>query len=85
MWVDENSKVNMADAFSGIAQMQKQQSLQNAPQKGMMLETTWTDSKGVEKVLMRTHEFEVGKVDEKVFSTDGYEVIDMTTMPGFGR
>ena len=60
-------------------------SWQDMPYQGLALETTWQDNAGSEKVVMYVRDLQTGSVDEAMFSTQGYEVQDMTAMPMFGR
>jgi hypothetical protein len=52
---------------------------------GVVMENTWTSADGKEKVVMYTRDLVVGKVDEAMFSTKGYEVQDMTAFPMPGQ
>jgi len=52
---------------------------------GFPLEYEWTSTDGKERMQSFIRDLKVGKVDEKVFSLDGYQVMELPTMPGMGR
>lgn len=84
-WIAEGLDFNVMKAFSqltGFAMMKEQRQM---PFKSMMMESTWNDTNGKDKVTMFTRDLEIGKVDESMFSTSGYRIQDMTAMPMFGQ
>lgn len=84
-WIDESQDFNMTDVFSGFARKAKKESWQNTPYKGLLMESIWTSEDGKEVVTMKTLNFTEGSVDQSKFSTSGYEVMDMSSLPGFGQ
>lgn len=52
---------------------------------GFPLEYEWTSTDGKERMQSFIRDLKVGKVDEKVFSLEGYQVMELPTMPGMGR
>ena len=84
-WVAEDVDLDMMKVFGQMVGGKKPQTWQRAIYRGLAMETTWNDAKGKEKVMMYTRDLVVGKVDESLFSTSGYEIQDMTSMPMFGQ
>lgn len=83
-WIAEDVQFN---AFEALGHMVggKASKWQQAPYQGMVMESTWTSKDGKEKVEMFTRDLVIGKVDAARFSTDGYNVQDMSNLPMFGR
>lgn len=83
-WIAEDIPFN---AFEALANMMGSRSSkwQQAPYHGMVMENTWNAKNGKEQVKMYTRDLVLGKVDPALFSTDGYAIQDMTSMPVFGQ
>jgi len=83
-WVDESSEIDMSRQFSAFAKKGKKENWQSGMYKGLTMESTWTSANGKEVVHMTTSNVQVGSVDAAIFTTGGYEIIDMTSLPGLG-
>ncbi|HMN05215.1 MAG TPA: DUF4412 domain-containing protein [Flavobacteriales bacterium] len=83
-WIAEDVKFNAFEALGSMVGSRADR-WQMAPYQGMVMENTWTSTDGKEKVVMRTRDLVVGKVDKSLFSTAGYEIQDMTNLPVFGK
>lgn len=83
-WIAEDVKFNAFEALGSMIGSRADR-WQMAPYQGMVMENTWTSTDGKEKVVMRTRDLVVGKVDKSLFSTAGYEIQDMTNLPMFGK
>jgi hypothetical protein len=84
-WLAEDLEFNAFKAMGSMASGKKPERWQQAPYQGMMMETTWNDTNGKDKVVMFTKDLVVGKENKEAFSMDGYQIQDMSNMPMFGR
>jgi hypothetical protein len=84
-WIAEDLDFDMMGAFRQMVGGKGAEDWQQIGTKGVVMENTWTSADGKEKVVMYTKDLVVGKVDEALFSTYGYEVQDMTAFPMMGR
>jgi hypothetical protein len=84
-WVAEEVKFDMMSAMAQMAGAKKTEGWQNVKHEGLVMENTWNDANGTDKVVMIVHDLVVGKVDEALFSTAGYEMQDMTAIPMNGQ
>lgn len=84
-WIAEDVSFDMMAAFRQMVGGKKVEKWQNMPHNGVAMENTWNSADGKEKVTMFTKDLVIGKVDESLFSTSGFEVMDMTGMPLYGR
>ena len=53
--------------------------------KGLPMEMIWEKKDGSDKLVMNTKDVLIGSPDASNFDISGYEVTDMTSMPGFGH
>ncbi len=83
-WIAEDVKFNAFEALGSMVGARADR-WQMAPYQGMVMENAWTSADGGERVEMSTRDLVIGKVDKALFSTDGYELQDMTNLPVFGR
>jgi len=84
-WIAEDIKMDMMAPFKQMMGGKKPENWQKAMLDGVIMENTWTSTDGKEKVVMHTKDLVIGKVDEALFSTAGYEIQDMTNFPMFGQ
>ncbi len=84
-WIAEDLDFDMMGAFRQMVGGKKMEDWQRMGTTGVVMENTWTSADGKEKVVMYTRDLVVGKVDEAIFSTKGYEVQDMTAFPMPGQ
>jgi hypothetical protein len=84
-WFAEDISFDMMAAFKQMIGGKGAQEWQNLPHSGVVMENTWNSADGKEKVTMFTKDLVVGKVDESLFSTAGFEVMDMSSMPMYGK
>lgn len=73
-WITSDINVDMSDVFG----VQKQQQIPDMPE-GTALETTLTDKKNNDRIEIRIKNLKKGKPDAAIFSTSGYELIDVTS------
>lgn len=52
---------------------------------GFPLEYEWISSKGDERIQCYIKDLKLGVVDEKIFSLDGYQVVELPALPAMGR
>jgi len=84
-WIAENIKFDIMKTFAQMSGSAATYDWQKVPYSGLMMENTWTTADGKERVEMYIRDLQVGKVDEAMFSTEGYNLQDMSNMPSFGR
>lgn len=84
-WIAEDISFDPSKAMGSMVSGKKVENWQKTPYTGLVMETTWNDANGKEKMVMYCKDLVVGKVDEAVFSTSGYEIMDMSNMPMFGK
>jgi hypothetical protein len=84
-WIAEDIDFDMMAAMRQMVGGKKMEDWQRMGTTGVVMENTWTSADGKEKVVMYTRDLVVGKVDEAMFSTKGYEVQDMTAFPMPGQ
>lgn len=84
-WIAEDISFDPSKAIASVVKGKKVDSWQKTPYSGLVMETTWVDANGKDKMVMYCKDLVVGKVDEAVFSTSGYEIMDMSNMPMFGK
>ncbi|MBK7100471.1 MAG: DUF4412 domain-containing protein [Flavobacteriales bacterium] len=83
-WIAEDVKFDPSKAMGTMVGGKKVENWQKTPYTGLVMETTWNDANGKDKMVMYCKDLVVGKVDEAAFSTSGYEIMDMSNMPMFG-
>ncbi|HRH70457.1 MAG TPA: DUF4412 domain-containing protein [Flavobacteriales bacterium] len=82
-WVTKDVQAPFADMMRQVQQPgQNDHSEVLTGSYGMPLEYEWVDAEGKERIVCKIRDLKVGEVDEKVFSLDGYEVMEM---PSFGK
>ncbi|MBK7111166.1 MAG: DUF4412 domain-containing protein [Flavobacteriales bacterium] len=84
-WIAEDVKFDPSKAMGTMVGGKKVENWQKTPYSGLVMETTWNDANGKDKMVMYCKDLVVGKVDEAAFSTSGYEIMDMSNMPMFGK
>ncbi|MEZ4806939.1 MAG: DUF4412 domain-containing protein [Flavobacteriales bacterium] len=85
-WIAEDVSFNPSKALASMmVDSRRSEQWQQAPFAGLMMETTWKDANGKDSTVMYTKDLVVGKVDEALFSTAGYEMMDMSNYPMFGK
>ncbi|MCB0771272.1 MAG: DUF4412 domain-containing protein [Flavobacteriales bacterium] len=84
-WFAEDISFDMMAAFKQMVGGKGVEDWQNLPHTGVVMENTWNSADGKEKVTMFTKDLVVGQVDESLFSTAGFEVMDMSSMPMYGK
>lgn len=81
-WLAEDVPFNMKETFGRMATGRNTGSWQRLPYDGgLLMELTQTKPDSGEKTVIRTHDLVIGKVDQQVFSTEGYSVVDLTNLP----
>lgn len=80
-WIARDITFDLMDAFARLTGGSNLQSWQRGRAGGLMLESDWTSANGKERHLMTIQDLVVGTVNEASFSTAGYEVQDLTSMP----
>lgn len=82
-WVAEDVKAPFEDMARNAAKGNErmQQNMREMP--GFPLEFEWVGTDGKDKTVSYVRDLRYGSVDDSVFSLDGYEVMDMTGMPGY--
>lgn len=82
-WVTKEIEAPFADMMRQVQQPgQSDHSEVLTGAYGMPLEYKWVDADGKDRILCYIHDLKIGEVDEKLFSLEGYEVIEM---PSFGK
>ena len=84
-WIAEDMDFDMMAAYRQMVGGTKVDMWQKLGTSGVVMETIWNSDDGKEKVVMYTKDLVVGKVDESLFSTAGYEIMDMTGFPTMGQ
>jgi hypothetical protein len=84
-WIAEDITFDIMSAFARMAGSMPGKHFQNVGFDGLMMENTWNSADGKERMVMHTRDLQVGKVDEAIFSTAGYTLQDMTSLPAMGR
>lgn len=84
-WIAEDIKFDIMQTFAQMSGSAPNKDWQKVPYSGLMMENNWNSADGKERVDMYIRDLQVGKVDEAMFSTAGYNLQDMTNMPSFGR
>lgn len=84
-WIAEELNFDLMKVFGQMSGSTPDKDWQKVPYSGLMMENVYTSADGKERVEMRIKELEVGKVNEAMFSTEGYQVQDMTNLPSFTR
>jgi hypothetical protein len=84
-WIAEDLKWDMMALEKQMMGGKGSGAWQKSGMDGLMMETTQTSTDGKEKVVMYTKDLVVGKVDDTLFSTAGFEIQDMTAFPVFGQ
>ncbi len=84
-WIAEELNFDLMKVFAQMSGSTPNKDWQKVPYSGLMMENLYTSADGKERVEMRIKDLQVGKVDESMFSTEGYQVQDMTNLPSFGR
>lgn len=82
-WVAEDMKAPFEDMARSAAKGNErmQQNMHEMP--GFPLEFEWVSTDGKDKTVSYIRDLRYGSVEESVFSLDGYEIMDMTGMPGY--
>lgn len=82
-WVAKDVKAPFTDMMRSTQQRGNDGHMQAMKDvDGMALEFEWVPTDGKSRMMCYVKELVVGKVDESLFSLDGYEVMEM---PSFGR
>lgn len=84
-WVAEDIKFDIMQTFAQMSGSAPNKDWQKVPYSGLMMENTWNSTDGKERVDMYIRDLQVGKIDDAMFSTEGYNLQDMTNLPSFGR
>lgn len=84
-WIAEDLKFDIMTAFARMAGSMPSQHFKQVGFDGLIMENTWNSANGKERMVMYTRDLQLGKVDEALFSTAGYELQDMTNIPMFGQ
>lgn len=84
-WIAEELNFDLMKVFAQMSGSTPNKDWQKVPYSGLMMENTYTSADGKENVKMYIKDLQVGKVNEAMFSTEGYQVQDMTNLPSFGR
>jgi len=84
-WIAEDIKFDIMKTFAQMSGSTPNKDWQKVPYSGLMMENSWNSADGKERVDMYIRDLQVGKVDESMFSTEGYNLQDMSNMPAFGR
>lgn len=84
-WIAEDIKFDIMTAFARMAGSMPSKHFKQVGFDGLMMENTWNSANGKERVVMYTRDLHLGKVDQALFSTAGYELQDMTNIPMFGQ
>lgn len=88
-WVSEDKNLSLFEIFSfiDISNQQKSGSKQDiyAGLTGLAMESTTVSKKRDETTVVKITNLNKGNLDSGVFSTDGYQVVDMANMMDFGR
>lgn len=80
-WIAEDLQAPFMDMARSVGvSMEQPQTRMPKGMNGFIMEGEFIDAKGKERTEMFTRELSIGKVDESVFSLDGYEVMEMPTM-----
>ena len=81
-WVDMGLKSAFADMARGMDGQAAQQTRQaRADVEGFPLEFEWVPAKSDERIVGYVKELVVGKVDEQLFDLNGYNLIEMPSLP----
>lgn len=83
-WVAEDMPGPFNDMLRSVRNGDPGMTERMAKVKGFPLEFEWVDADGKSSMHTYLKDVVTGKVDDAVFSLDGYTVTDMTNMPGFG-
>lgn len=81
-WVAEDIPAPFNDMARNVKGGDPEMTRRMSEVKGFPLEFQWDDANGKDRMVCYMKEVVSGKVDESVFSLDGYEV---TEMPSFGQ
>lgn len=89
MWMTTDLKLNMKDLLSAMSANKSPASItfrsmskNFGDHPGVSIETTITNKKTNETAIMTLRNVKPGKVDEKVFNTDDFQLMEMPTMGG---
>lgn len=90
MWVTNELGITMVDMLGFMSGRNAAAYAKNFPKgiekmEGISLETNVTQTKNGEKSKIVIHDIKKQKVDDAIFSTEGYQMMDMPEMPGFTR
>jgi hypothetical protein len=85
-WMTTDVKVSMQDIMGAMASRNAKQYQQKMPQgydklEGVSIETATTNKKSGEKSNVKVHDIKIGKVDDAMFSIEGYQMMEMPPMP----
>ncbi len=81
-WVAQDLPTPFEDMLRNVSNGDPNMTGRMSKLKGFPLEFEWVDADGKSSMHCYMKEVQVGKVDESVFSLDGYEQVEM---PGYGR
>lgn len=83
-WVAQDMPAPFDDMLRSVRSGDPSMTQRMAKVKGFPLEFEWVDADGKSTMHCYMKDVVTGKVDDAMFSLDGYTVTDMTSMPDFG-
>ena len=84
-WVAEGMATPFTDMTRSMGGGKGQLKATPGGVNGFPLESEFTSADGKERVVVHTRDLKVGSVDEKIFSLQGYDVMEMPVMNFGGR
>lgn len=84
-WIAEQLDFDMMAAMRQMVGDRRAQGWQKTKYDGLLMENAWTSADGRERVTMVVTELELGRLNEAMLGTDGYDIQDLSNMPLFGR
>ncbi len=85
-WVAQDVDIDMMQVMSIVeARGRAHDEYARFGGKGLPMEMNWEKTDGSDRITMSTKEIVIGKADPGFFDLSGYQVTDMTAMPGFGH